>query len=119
MVQCLEDEVVKLRFCPTCNAKLEYVTKEDKLFLVCPRCGYEEEASEKFVAEERGIEEEKVTVIGEDEKKIRKMPTTRVECPKCGYKVAYWWMTQTRGGDEAATQFFRCKKCNHTWRLYG
>jgi len=59
-----------------------------------------------------------VKVIGEDERKIRTMPTIRIECPKCGYKKAYWWTVQTRGGDEAATQFFRCMKCNHTWREY-
>ncbi|MCW4034486.1 MAG: transcription factor S, partial [Candidatus Bathyarchaeota archaeon] len=25
---------------------------------------------------------------------------------------------QTRSGDEGATQFFRCTKCSHTFRLY-
>jgi len=25
---------------------------------------------------------------------------------------------QTRGGDEASTQFMRCTKCNHTFREY-
>jgi DNA-directed RNA polymerase subunit M len=28
------------------------------------------------------------------------------------------WQVQTRGGDEASTQFFRCTKCGHTTREY-
>jgi DNA-directed RNA polymerase subunit M len=30
----------------------------------------------------------------------------------------YVWQVQTRGGDEASTQFFRCTKCGHTFREY-
>ena len=42
--------------------------------------------------------------------------TDSVECPKCGNKQAFWWMVQTDSADEPSTQFFRCTKCNHTWR---
>jgi len=37
-------------------------------------------------------------------------------CPECGNIQAYWWIVQTDSGDEPSTQFFRCTKCNHTWR---
>ena len=42
--------------------------------------------------------------------------TDAVECPKCGNKQAFWWIVQTDSADEPSTQFFRCTKCNHTWR---
>jgi|SRR5919107_2017059 DNA-directed RNA polymerase subunit M/transcription elongation factor TFIIS len=42
--------------------------------------------------------------------------TDSVECPKCGNKQAFWWIVQTDSADEPSTQFFRCTKCNHTWR---
>jgi DNA-directed RNA polymerase subunit M/transcription elongation factor TFIIS len=37
-------------------------------------------------------------------------------CPECGNVQAYWWIVQTDSADEASAQFFRCTKCNHTWR---
>jgi DNA-directed RNA polymerase subunit M/transcription elongation factor TFIIS len=37
-------------------------------------------------------------------------------CPKCGNNKARWWIVQTDSADEPSTQFFRCTKCNHTWR---
>ncbi len=59
-----------------------------------------------------------MTVISEDEQKIKTMPTIRVECDKCGNNMVYVWQVQTRGGDEASTQFMRCTKCGHTFREY-
>lgn len=109
--------MLKLKFCPNCNTALKYQDKEGKIFRLCPKCGYEEEVSETFTQEAYRVGQ-KVTVIGEDEKKMRKMPTTRITCPRCSYNLAYCWTAQTRGGDESSTQFFRCKKCGYTWRLY-
>ncbi|GAI81579.1 unnamed protein product, partial [marine sediment metagenome] len=31
---------------------------------------------------------------------------------------AYFWSVQTRSGDEAETKFFKCTKCEFTWREY-
>jgi DNA-directed RNA polymerase subunit M/transcription elongation factor TFIIS len=42
--------------------------------------------------------------------------TDAVECPKCRNRQAFWWIVQTDSADEPSTQFFRCTKCNHTWR---
>jgi DNA-directed RNA polymerase subunit M/transcription elongation factor TFIIS len=42
--------------------------------------------------------------------------TDSVECPKCRNRQAFWWIVQTDSADEPSTQFFRCTKCNHTWR---
>ncbi len=44
-------------------------------------------------------------------------PITDTEvCSKCGNNQARWWIVQTDSADEPSTQFFRCTKCNHTWR---
>ena len=44
--------------------------------------------------------------------------TIKIDCEKCGHTEAVWWMLQTRSADEPTTQFYRCTKCNHTWRNY-
>lgn len=64
------------------------------------------------------IDEERIVVISKDEQKLRTLPTVRVECSHCGNNLAYVWQVQTRGSDESSTQFFRCTKCNYTFREY-
>jgi len=105
---------MKIEFCPKCGKKMEYGVKEGKLLLICPKCGYSKEASPEHTYESYRPEE-RVTVVEED---ITPMPTVNIECPKCGYREAYTWSVQTRSGDESETQFFKCKKCGYTWRLY-
>ncbi|MCX6815609.1 MAG: transcription factor S [Candidatus Aenigmarchaeota archaeon] len=83
----------------------------------CRSCGKEMimHMGEKITTQAK---KEEVIVI-EDTKPDR-LPTTMKVCPKCGHKVAYWWLIQTRSSDEPPTQFFRCEneKCKHTWREY-
>jgi len=45
------------------------------------------------------------------------LPVTKAECKKCG-SDGILWMMQTRSADEPSTRFYRCTKCNHTWREY-
>ena len=45
-------------------------------------------------------------------------PQTEAECSKCGFGKAYFWLVQTRAGDEPETKFLKCVKCSHTWRDY-
>ena len=56
-------------------------------------------------------------VLDENEAKDT-MSTIEIECEKCGNKEAFWWMLQTRSADEPTTQFYRCTKCEYTWRNY-
>ncbi|MGB8135135.1 MAG: hypothetical protein WCE99_13180, partial [Nitrososphaeraceae archaeon] len=49
--------------------------------------------------------------IMDSEISVDALPTTAIDCPKCGNNNAYWWMLQTRSADEATTQFYRCTKC--------
>ena len=59
-----------------------------------------------------------ITIITKEDQKLNTLPTLKVKCPKCENKKVYVWQVQTRSGDEAATQFMRCTKCNHTFREY-
>ena len=116
-----------MEFCPKCDSRLvpkkEREKKKASLILVCPKCGYTKEAldrraSPKVVKVMEPNPQKLVAVISKEEKKLRTLPTMRVECPKCGNNVAYVWQVQTRGADESSTQFFRCTKCSFTFREY-
>ena len=115
-----------MEFCPRCGKRLVAEKQKDKKNVVwlCPKCGYKKtvDASEKIfvplsVKEPKPFQES-IAVIGKEEQKLRTLPTVRVECPKCGNNVAFVWQVQTRGSDESSTQFFRCTKCNFTFREY-
>jgi DNA-directed RNA polymerase subunit M len=89
--------------------------------LVCPKCGYNKQIGDKPPLSPKTIErspQESIAIIGKEEQKLRTLPTVRIECPKCGNNTAYAWQVQTRGTDESSTQFFRCTKCNYTFREY-
>jgi len=111
-----------MQFCPKCNTRLKAKQEDEKKAgkMVCPKCGYstaqvaiaKTEAKSKAASEDASIK-----VLGEEDD-VQALPTTRVECPKCGNKEAVWWMLQTRSADEPTTQFYRCTKCSHTWRHY-
>ena len=115
-----------MEFCPKCGTRL--VPKKGKegkkasLVMICQKCGYKRrQAAKEFEPIPKVIEhspQETIAVIGKEEQKLRVLPTVRIECPKCGNNLAYVWQVQTRGSDESSTQFFRCTKCNHTFREY-
>ena len=91
--------------------------------VLCPKCGFTADKEEQ-----ESISKSKISSVQEsisrsslkimDAESPNALPTTTVECPKCGNNTAFWWMLQTRSADEATTQFYRCTKCVHTWRNY-
>lgn len=111
-------------FCPECGGLLLPKKEGGKVVLKCRKCNYvrsvssagEESSKEYTLPQHIPHSPKDKTVIIEEE--IKTMPTTRAECPKCGCKKAYYWHVQTRRADEAATSFFRCTECGHTWREY-
>jgi len=105
-----------MKFCSKCGTVL--VVDRSTQCLVCPKCGAKEPLEGGIVYSKTGSEKEKIVVIGKKERNLRTTPQVKVECPKCGNNKAYWWMVQTRGIDESATQFYRCTKCGYTWREY-
>ncbi|MGD9130828.1 MAG: transcription factor S [Candidatus Bathyarchaeota archaeon] len=114
-----------MEFCPKCGMRLvskhAKKAKKDVFYLVCPKCGYKKKTEDKPTVAPKPVKpspQESIAIIGKKEQKLRTLPTVRIECPKCGNNTAYAWQVQTRGTDESSTQFFRCTKCNYTFREY-
>ena len=85
-------------------------------FLKCRSCGAKiNKPAINYKIKESVKKSKDIAVI---EKDTIVLPTTEKDCPKCDHGRAYWWLQQTRSADEPPTQFFRCVKCNYTWREY-
>ena len=115
-----------MKFCPDCGKILAPIKNSEKkenktVKYQCPKCGYTNMYSnhtEQSKTPSSNKIEEKIVVIGKKDQNLRTTPTQKAKCPKCPNNLAEIWQVQTRSGDEGATQFFRCTKCNYTWRLY-
>jgi len=103
-----------MKFCPKCK-KLLMPSENEEGKLVCRACGYEEKSEGGYKRSEKVEKKESVVII---EKREINLPKTKTKCPECGNNEAYYWIEQTRSADEAPTRFYRCVKCNHTWREY-
>lgn len=108
-----------MKFCPKCEARMK--VKQDEKKNYCPRCGFVSDQTDDINNTPLKSEIQKPDSslkIMEPETAAETLPTINIECPKCKNNNAYWWMLQTRSADEATTQFYRCSKCNYTWRNY-
>lgn len=104
-----------MKFCPKCEVKLKKSISD----LQCSKCGYtegEKVKPAKKIIDEQEPDESILTFEGNEGEES--LPTIKIECEKCGHGEAVWWMFQTRSADEPTTQFYRCLKCNNTWRNY-
>ena len=110
-----------MEFCPKCNGLMVPQKSGKKLILICRNCNKkkkvdnEEEFKIKKTTKKDPMKE---VVIIDKEQELETLPKTKVHCPKCDHNEAYWWVQQTRSGDEAPTRFLQCTKCNYTWREY-
>ncbi len=102
-------------FCPKCGSILQAKIVKNKTVKFCS-CGYSSEAKEEVSIKEKIKSKDDKIIVMEEATNI--YPLTDAECPKCKHEKAYYWMKQTRAGDEPETKFFRCEKCKHTWRDY-
>jgi DNA-directed RNA polymerase subunit M len=112
-----------MEFCPNCDCRLEPQKVDEQLVLACTKCNYTKQASgnraqAKVVKVIQPNTQPFLTVVTAEDSKINTMSTIKMKCDKCGNTECYVWQVQTRGGDEASTQFMRCTKCNHTFREY-
>ena len=99
-------------FCPKCGAILVQKTKN----LGCPRCSYSTKEKTNLKISEKIENKHSVPIYSKKDEKI--LPIVEERCKKCKNNKAYFWTVQTRAGDEAETKFFKCVKCEHTWREY-
>ena len=102
-------------FCPKCGALLIPKLVKGKKVMACS-CGYKEKELQAIEVKEIKVEKNRAVEVIESELDIN--PEVDIECQRCGHKKAGYWLQQTRAGDEAETRFYKCRKCNHTWREY-
>ncbi len=100
-------------FCPRCGSLLK-PKKKNRTILECS-CGYKKKSEMVIIKEKIKKKNKKVEVI---DKEIETLPKMKAECPKCHHTTAYYWLVQTRAGDEPETKFLKCEKCKHIWRDY-
>jgi DNA-directed RNA polymerase subunit M len=81
----------------------------------CQNCGEKQPVGDAQTVRTEARESKGMKIIDE-EKYGGTLPTTDVECPKCGHNKAAWRLRQMRAADEPETRIFRCTKCQHTWR---
>lgn len=103
-------------FCPKCGSILVPKKESSKKVLMCS-CGYKSTDLEQAkIKEEVAKPVKDVEVV--DRGDLQTLPMTDEKCGKCGHLKAYFWLVQTRAGDEPETKFLKCEKCEHTWRDY-
>ena len=105
-------------FCPKCEIRLK--KDNNRSSLVCPKCDYVKENIAKTDQTKLDESNSDFTVMGKDDMKIAKglESTIKIDCEKCHNQEGVWWTFQTRSADEPETKFYRCIKCNYTWRDY-
>lgn len=111
----METEEGEIMFCPECGSILRPKEKNGKKVLYCA-CGFSKPLDQESNTElkEKNAVGKKIEVI----ENVETLPKIKITCEKCNNKTAYFWTSQTRGADEPETRFFRCTKCNNTWREY-
>ncbi|MFH1801604.1 MAG: transcription factor S [archaeon] len=99
-----------MEFCPKCGAILIQKEKNSK----CPRCNYSSKEKIKLTTSETIEEKQAIGVVSPKDTKT--MPVVSEVCKGCKNNRAYFWTVQMRAADEAETKFFKCTKCNFTWK---
>jgi len=103
-------------FCPKCGSLLKPKLEGSKRVMVCS-CGYKSKDASATISEKTKKKEKELEVV-EKGRDLETLPVMEAKCEKCGNNKAYFWLIQTRAGDEPETKFLRCAKCGHTWRDY-
>ncbi len=104
-------------FCPKCGSLLVPKKVDGKRVMACPRCSYVNKELQEAKIVEKAKNTKDIDIVESDESS-KSLPVMDAECPKCENKKAYYWLLQTRAGDEPETKFLKCTKCGHVWRDY-
>ncbi|CAN7114685.1 unnamed protein product [Brassica rapa subsp. narinosa] len=108
----LFQRLIEMEFCPTCGNLLRYGQSQ----FFCSTCPYiarierQVEIKKKQLLVKKSID----PVVKKDD--IPKGPETEAPCPRCGHDKAYFKTMQIRSADEPESRFYRCVKCEQTWR---
>ena len=104
-------------FCPKCDSRLK--NNNDGLSS-CPKCGFVKEGTaKKQTGKSEEVNSEFLVMDESDMNQAKGLESTvPIDCEKCNNKEGVSWTFQTRSADEPETKFYRCTKCNHTWRDY-
>ncbi len=104
-------------FCQKCESLMSLDAEKKKL--KCNNCGYSSRSKPgKLVIKEKVELEKEDRIEVQGGKKVETLPKIKEKCGECGNGFAYYWLVQTRAGDESETRFFECTKCKHRWRAY-
>jgi len=77
--------------------------------LKCKKCGYIRKINQNDQLKVNNPRKEKeITIVDDEEEKIKTLPTIQIKCPKCDNNLAFWWLRQLRAADESEVRFFRC-----------
>jgi DNA-directed RNA polymerase subunit M len=110
-----------MEFCEKCG-KIMMVKKKHggASVLECTKCGREKpmKKDDALIAGSLPSKKKEIVIMQKGDEAID-LPKTKIMCPKCEHPEAWWWMQQTRSADEPPTLFYRCTKCNYSWRSYG
>ena len=102
-----------MMFCPKCGSLLKTKLERGKTIMCCS-CGFSSKNIDNTEIKEKiELETKEVEVVHNE---VEAYPEVEAKCKKCGNNKAYFWLVQTRAGDEPETKFFKCTKCAHTWR---
>ncbi len=104
-----------MMFCPKCGSLLRTKLERGKTVMYCS-CGFSSKDIDKTEIHEKITTTDKEVEVVDEE--IEAYPKTTAKCEKCGNNTAWYWLVQTRAGDEAETKFLKCTKCKHVWRDY-
>ena len=104
-------------FCPHCDTRLK---KNDDGLLACAKWKFVKEKTVNITKEKSEDANSEFLVMDESDMNQAKglESTVPIDCEKCHNKEGVSWTFQTRSADEPETKFYRCTKCNHTWRDY-
>ena len=101
-----------MMFCPKCGSILKPKVVRDKKVMACS-CGYTDNKAGSMTLTDKKKDEVNMDIVDSE---VSVHPVVDEECPKCHNKKAYTWSQQMRAGDEPETIFFKCTKCQSTWR---
>ena len=106
-----------MEFCPKCEVRLK---KNNDGLLSCPKCQFVKGKSADTIKEKSEEVNSEFLVMDESDLNQAKEleSTVPIDCEKWHNKEGVSWTFQTRSADEPETKFYRCTKCNHTWRDY-